>query len=221
MKRTMLLALALIGVGERDLAAQWNLARQQAGDAQLHLSMAIDPAVITSLGYGRFTSLFGATTRLGMEVGVVAGDAALRDYRVRLSGDVQLVHRGAFRVAASAAFMTRGTSNRVFRAVNFGSDFGATAGLYRRGWFVAGEVGFDKAIITHLKHTQEYRDQYYADAKDGWYLNNGGTGRLGIMTGTSLGGAELMLRGGINRTQGGEALAVPAYLTVGVGFGFE
>lgn len=220
MKRAGLLALLLL-VGQRDLAAQWNLARVQPGDARLHISMAVDPAVVTSLGYGRFTSLFGTTTRLGLEVGVVAGEADLRDYRVRLGGEVQLVRRGAFRVAASAAFMTRGTSNVVFRAVNFGSDFGATAGLYRRGWFVAGEVGFDKAIITHLTHTQEYRDQYYADAKDGWYLNNGGTGRLGIMTGTSLGGAELMLRGGINRTQGGETLAVPAYLTVGVGFGFE
>jgi hypothetical protein len=219
--RTMLFALALVGAGPRDLAAQWNLARLQPGDAQLHVSMAIDPAVITSIGFGRVASLLGTTTRFGIEAGVVAGDAELRDYRVRLSADVQLVNRGAFRVAASAAFMTRGTSNRVFRAVNFGSDFGATAGVYRRGWFMAGEIGFDKAIITHLKHTQEYRDQYYADAKDGWYLNNGGTGRLGIMTGTSLGGAELMVRGGISRTQGGEALAVPAYLTVGVGFGFE
>ena len=220
MKRACLLA-ALLLVGQRDLAAQWNLARMQPGDAQLHLSMAVDPAVVTSIGYGRFTSMFGTITRLGLEAGAVAGDAELGDYRVRLSADVQLVERGAFRVAASAAFMTRGTSNRVFRAVNFGSDFGATAGIYRRTWFLAGEVGFDKAIITHLKHTQEYRDEYYAGAKDGWYLNNGGTGRLGVMTGRSLGGAELLLRAGIARTQGGEALAVPAYLTVGVGFGFE
>lgn len=218
MKRTCLVAVLLL-VGQRDLSAQWNLARVQPGDARMHISMAVDPAVITSVGYGRFTTLFGATTSLGFEVGVVAGDAELGDYRVRLGGEVQLVRRGAFRVAASAAFMTRGTSNWVFRAVNFGSDFGATAGVYRRGWFVAGEVGFDKAIITHLKHTQEYRDQYY-DAKDGWYLNNGGTGRLGIITGRAVGGAELLLRAGIARTQGGEALAVPAYLTIGLGFGF-
>ena len=218
MKRTCLVAVLLL-VGQRDLSAQWNLARVQPGDARMHISMAVDPAVITSVGYGRFTTLFGATTSLGFEVGVVAGDAELGDYRVRLGGEVQLVRRGAFRVAASAAFMTRGTSNWVFRAVNFGSDFGATAGVYRRGWFVAGEVGFDKAIITHLKHTQEYRDQYYG-AKDGWYLNNGGTGRLGIITGRAVGGAELLLRAGIARTQGGEALAVPAYLTIGLGFGF-
>ncbi|MBL0178680.1 MAG: hypothetical protein IPP98_06065 [Gemmatimonadetes bacterium] len=221
MTRTMLLALALLGVGPRDLAAQWNLARLQPGDAQLHLTMAIDPAVITSLGYGRFTSLLGATARFGVEAGVVAGDAELRDFRVRLSGDVQLMQRGAFRLVASATFITRGTRNTSFRAVNFGSDIGATAGVYRRGWFVAGEIGFDKAIITHLTHTQEYRDQYYADARDGWYLNNGGTGRLGLMTGTSLGAAELMLRAGVGRTQGGEPLTAPAYLTVGVGFGFE
>lgn len=219
MNRLGLMVVVLLGVGPHDLAAQWNLARLQPGDARLHISMAVDPAVITSVGYGRFTSLLGATTKFGLEVGVVAGDADLRDYRVRLGGEVQLVHRGDFRVAASAAFMTRGTSNVVFRAINFGSDFGVTAGVYRRGWFVAGEVGFDKAIITHLEHTQEYRDHYYEDAKDGWYLNNGGTGRVGIMTGRSIGGAELLLRAGIARTQGGEALTVPAYLTLGLGFG--
>ncbi len=219
MKRLCLLVLILLGTGHRDLVAQWNLARQQPGDAQLHITTALDPAVITSIGYGRVTTLFSATTRLGVEAGVVAGDADLRDYRVRLSGDVQLVQRGAFRVAASVAFMTRGTSNTVFRAINFGSDFGATAGVYHRGWFVAGEAGFDKAIITHLTHTQEYRDQYYEDAKDGWYLNNGGTARLGLAMGTSIGGAELLLRAGVARTQGGEALTAPGYLTLGVGFG--
>jgi hypothetical protein len=211
--------MVVLAAGQRDLAAQWNLARRQPGDAQLHVTTALDPAVITSIGYGRVTTLFGATMRLGVEAGVVAGDADLRDYRVRLGVDVQLLQRGALRAGANVAFMTRGTSNRVFRAVNFGSDMGVTAGVYRPGWFVAGEVGFDKAIITHLTHTQASRDRYYPDAKDGWYLNNGGTARLGIMTGRSLGGAELVLRAGILRTQGGDALPVPGYLTLGVGFG--
>jgi hypothetical protein len=218
-KRLCLLVLIVLGAGQRDVAAQWNLARLQPGDAQLHLSMALDPAVITSLGYGRMTSLLGSTAQFGLEAGVVAGDADLRDYRVRLGGSVQLVHRGAFRVAASAAFLTRGTTNTVFRAINFGSDLGVTAGVYHGGWFMAGEVGFDKAIITHLKHTQAYRDQYYEDAKDGWYLNNGGTGRVGIMAGRSIGGAELLLRAGVARTQGGETLTAPGYLTLGMGFG--
>ena len=31
------------------------------------------------------------------------------------------------------------------------------------------------AVITHIKHSDWYRDNYYADAKDGWYLNAGGT----------------------------------------------
>jgi hypothetical protein len=208
-----------LGVGHRELPAQWNLARLQRGDARLHVSMALDPAVVTSLGYARTTSVLGGATQFGLEVGAVAGDADLRDYRVRLGGSVQLVQRGTFRVAASAAFMTRGTSNTIFRAINFGSDVGVTAGVYHRGWFVAGEVGFDKAIITHLAHTQEYRDQHYEDAKDGWYLNNGGTGRLGLQLGSSIGGAELLLRAGIARTQGGEALLAPGYLTLGLGFG--
>ncbi len=220
MKRLSLMVVMLLGVGHRELPAQWNLARSESGDTRLHVSMALDPAVITSVGVGRTTSLFGSTAQFGLEVGVVAGDADLRDYRVRLGGELQVMQRGAFRVAASAAFMTRGTSNTVFRAINFGSDFGVTAGVYHHGWSVAGEVGFDKAIITHLKHTQAYRDQYYEDAKDGWYLNNGGTARLGVRMGSHIGSAELLLRAGIMRTQGGETLTAPGYLTLGVGFGW-
>ena len=30
---------------------------------------------------------------------------------------------------------------------------GVTAGYYQRKWFVAGEAGFDKAIVTHFKHS--------------------------------------------------------------------
>jgi hypothetical protein len=217
--RRCLAALLLLGAGQRELGAQWNLARLEPGDARLHITMALDPAVITSVGYVRFTSRLGTTMQVGVEAGVVAGDADLRDYRVRLGGQVQLVHAGPFRVAASAAFITRGTSNTTFRAVNLGADVGATAGMYRRGWFAAGEVGFDKAIVTHLTHTKEYREQYYAAARDGWYLDTGGTGRLGFVAGASLRRAELLLRAGLARTQGGERLTAPGYLTLGVGFG--
>lgn len=200
--------------------AQWNLARLTPGESRVQLTMGVDPAVIPSIGYSRVSSLFGATAQVGVEGGVVAGNADLNDYRARLSGQAQVVQYGALRVAVSAAAITRGTSNEVFRAVNFGADVGAVGGLYRRHWFVAAEMGFDKAIITHLTHTRVYRDQFYAEAKDGWYIDNGGTWRFGATGGVTMGRTELMLRAGVPRTQRGESLPIPGYLSVGMGVRF-
>lgn len=220
MKRVLLFAALMLASGHQRLAAQWNLARLEPGDATWQVSTALDPAIITSIGYRQLRTVFGARTQFGVEAGVVAGNADLRDYRARLEAGVQVYRRGSFRTVASAAFLTRGTGNTVFRGTNFGADVGLTAGMYRPRWFVAGETGYDKPIVTHVTHTQGYRRTYYADAKDGWYIDTGGTRRLGVVTGTSLRGVELMLRAGVARTRGGEALVAPVYATLGMGFRF-
>ncbi|MBX9856365.1 MAG: hypothetical protein K2Y26_12645 [Gemmatimonadaceae bacterium] len=220
MKRVLLFAALMLASGHQRLAAQWNLARLEPGDATWQVSTALDPAIITSIGYRQLRTVFGARTQFGVEAGVVAGNADIGDYRARLEAGVQVYRRGSFRTVASAAFLTRGTSNTVFRGTNFGADVGITAGMYRPRWFVAGETGYDKPIVTHVTHTQGYRRTYYADAKDGWYIDTGGTRRLGVVTGTSLRGVELMLRAGVARTRGGEALVAPGYATLGMGFRF-
>jgi hypothetical protein len=93
-------------------------------------------------------------------------------------------------------------------------------GVYRPGWFVAGEFGFDKAIITHITHSEWYRKYFYPEAKDGWYLDAGGTYHYGVSSGVSLGRMELLGRFGWQRTEEFEALQPPVYASVGVGFGF-
>jgi hypothetical protein len=108
----------------------------------------------------------------------------------------------------------------VYRGLNFGADFTGTAGVYRQSWFAAGEFGFDKAGITHVTHTDWYRDNYYADAKDGWYLNAGGTYHYGLVTGVAVGAMELALRAGWQRTEDFKALLTPFYGSLGIGFSF-
>ena len=218
--RAVWAAILLAGAIPAVAHGQWNLARLTPGESRMHLTTGVDPAIIPSIGYNRVASLFGRTAQVGVEAGVVAGEADVRDFRARLSGQVQLVRYRGLRLAASAAAITRGTDNDLFRAVNFGADLGATGGFYRRGLFLAAEIGFDKAIITHFAHSQQYRDENYAEAKDGWYLDNGGTWRFGVVSGVAIGRTELMLRAGVPRTQGGESLPLPAYLSLGVGVRF-
>jgi hypothetical protein len=218
MSRHLLLIATLVASLPHAASAQWNLARRSTGDTRLSMSVGVDPAVIGSIGLHHTVRVLGLRTQLGADAGVVAGNADLRDYRTRLGAEVQLVAFGDVRAAAHLSGIVRGTSTLLFRGTNVGADAGLTVGRYRRGWFVAGEAGFDKAILTHLVHSDWYRERVYRDAKDGWYLDNGGTWRFGTAVGLNIGATELLLRAGLHRTQGWEPLLVPAYLSIGVGF---
>ena len=91
--------------------------------------------------------------------------------------------------------------------------------MYRQRWFTGGEFGFDKAIITHVTHSDWYRNHYYPDANDGWYLDAGGTYHYGLAGGVTLGRTEIVGRVGLLRTERFKSLATPGYVSLGVGFG--
>jgi hypothetical protein len=92
--------------------------------------------------------------------------------------------------------------------------------VYRSGWFAAGEFGFDKAIITHVTHSDWYRTYFYAQARDGWYLNTGGTFHYGLVGGFAIGRTELLLRYGALRTEQFNDLTPPMYASLGFGVAF-
>ncbi len=220
MRSALWMALVMTWFPVVSAHAQWNLARQRAGTDHLYVTAGLDPAVIPSLGYGRTVSAFGVATQLSAEAGVVAGEADVRDYRARFTAQVQLAHIGRVRVGGRASFITRGTENRIFQAVNMGAAMSGTAGLYGQRWFAAGEVAFDKAIVTHLRHSDDYRAQSFPNAKDGWYLDNGGTWGLGALMGRTMGRHELVVRVGVSRTQAWETPTIPGYAVIGWGVAF-
>jgi hypothetical protein len=127
---------------------------------------------------------------------------------------------GSFRVTGSAAFITHGTDNSVHSDPNFGADVVGTSGFYRRGWFVAGEFGCDKAIITHVTRSDRYHTYFYSNARDGWYLDSGGTVHCGAVAGVGLGRRELLLRYGLLRTEAFNGLTPQMYASVGKGIAF-
>jgi hypothetical protein len=62
-------------------------------------------------------------------------------------------------------------------------------------------VGFDKAIVTHFKHSQLYHEMY-PGIFDGWYETaNGGNFYYGLQAGTSFGRSDITLRAGKVLTQ--------------------
>jgi len=222
MTRTLRLAigLALVALGARDAAAQWNAARLDTRANRVYTTFGLDPALLPTVGYARTVRVFGHPLQLAGDIGVVAAEWDTHDFRARLDAFTSLLHWRSLHLTGSAAFITRGTDNTIYRGLNFGSDFTGALGVYRRGWFAAGEFGFDKAIITHITHSEWYRAYFYPDAKDGWYLTGGGTFHYGLAAGLTLGPTELVARYGWRRTERFGELTPPIYASLGIGVGF-
>ena len=222
MKTTTSFAIGLLltVLVAQEAAAQWNVARYDAGRNRVYASVGLDPALVTTVGYARVVPVLGHNFQLASDVGVVTAGIDARDFRARVELESSLLHWRSLRLAGSATFITRGTENSIYRGINFGSDFTGTGGVYRKNWFAAGQFGFDKAIITHITHSDWYRANYYADARDGWYLDAGGTYRYGVVGGVALGSAELVGRFGFRKTEDFNSLNPPMYASVGLGFAF-
>ncbi|WP_338226279.1 hypothetical protein [Algoriphagus confluentis] len=67
------------------------------------------------------------------------------------------------------------------RLLNFGSQVTVSLGYYKPKFFISAEGGFDKAIVTHFKHSASYRSSVFID---GWYNpSTGGNLHAGITAG--------------------------------------
>ena len=219
-RSTMIAATVLLSViATNEAGAQWNVARWGTDRQHAYTTFGLDPAFVSTVGVGQVVSVFGRDVQLTGDAGVAAAKLDASDFRVRLGAQGSVLRWRSVQVTGSATFITRGTENAVYRGLNFGADLGATAGVYRHRWFAAGEVGKDKAIVTHIAHTTWYRNNVYRDAKDGWYVDAGGTVRYGVTTGIAIGRTELAARAGWQRTEHWGKLASPMYASMGVGLG--
>src|SRR5215510_5005953 len=149
----IVVALVVLALIARDVAAQWNVERFGMSKNQVYTTFGVDPAVVTSVGYGRNVRVFGRPWQIGAEAGAVAYNFDLQDFRARLQARGTLLGWRSLRLVGSSSFITRGTENQVYRALDFGSDLTGAVGVYKQQWFVSGEFGFDKAIITYLTHS--------------------------------------------------------------------
>jgi hypothetical protein len=111
--------------------------------------------------------------------------------------------------------------NDYARLVNFGSDFSGALGYYRKHWFVGGKFGFDKAIVTHFRHSQSYKDQY-PGVVNGWYEPaTGGYTYFGAQAGASFGKVDLYVEAGKTLAQDFKTKTlVPMYGSLGFNLKF-
>lgn len=165
----------------------------------VNVNLGLDYGITLGLAYG-YQLKTTLPTVLGLEYSLPSGKNIGDDFKTKIGGQIRWLNVGNFTFSTKIHGVFRRFENNYVRLNNFGSDMAGIIGYYKPKWFIAGEVGFDKAIVTHFKHTDLMKEKF--TAKDGWYLPaTGGNFYYGLQSGFSWRNHDVTLKAGKIITQ--------------------
>ena len=180
----------------------------------VNVYMGWDYSTVAGIGYGQKLKT-KLPVVLNMEYSFPFGENIFDDFKTKLGGQAEVLKMDNFSVSVKAYGIFRRYENDLVRLVDFGSEFSTNFGYYKTNWYIAGEFGFDKAIATNIKNTDEMKTMY-PDVQDGWYVPTGGNFNFGIVSGYSFKSNDLYVKIGKSMTQDFKTTpAVPYYLQIG------
>ncbi len=157
---------------------------------------------------------------LNGNVSIPFGQNLFDDLKVRAGGQIVLLNQPYLKGGLSLNAIYRRYENSLVRLQNFGSDIKGFFGYYKPDWFIAGEAGFDKAIVTHFYHTDSYKENILQNVHDGWFdPATGGNFLYGFQTGLSFKKSDITLNTGKVVSQDFKTTPlIPYYLTLGFNY---
>lgn len=182
-------------------------------------SLGLDHSVSYGVGYG-----YKLNTKLPIVLStnfsMPSGENIFDDFKTKIGGQICLFNKSNFVGSFSIFGIYRRYETKLVRLQNFGTDMKVAFGYYKPKWFASAEMGLDKAIVTHFKHSQEFKDHVYAYVVDGWYEpSTGGNFYYGVSTGYSLSKADITLTLGRVLSQDFKTTPfLPFYLNVGFNY---
>lgn len=215
-RNILVLVGMLIGTAAQSQTINWaNIDKQHRH--VLSGSVALQNGVQLGAGYSYLVNRKLFPVFLHVDYASLSGNNLLDDFRSTLGGKIRWFHYKNFQFTTGVYGVFRRYQNDYVRLANFGSDINGTMGYYRHRWFVGAEVGFDKAIVTHFKHSAAYKAQY-PGVVNGWYeTSTGGNFYYGLQAGFTFRKVEAWLKGGKSLEQDFETKPlVPVYAQVGV-----
>jgi len=162
----------------------------------LSVNFGAEYGFVYGLGYGYHINnrLFDIVPSI--EFSIPSGDNLFDDFKTKVGIQVRWYEFRDFQFSTKVMVIIRRYENDFTRILNFGSDFTGIVGYYRNQWFAAGEFGFDKAIVSHFKHSDSYKGQYQG-VVDGWYEpSTGGNFYYGLQGGYSFRNHDIYLKAG-------------------------
>lgn len=181
----------------------------------INLQLGIEHGIIYGVGYG-----YHLKTKLPMllkaEFSIPSGNKFFDDYKTKIGVQAKLVEISHIALSLNVEGIFRRYNNTLVSLSNFGGSGNVVIGYYKRNWFVSGEVGFDKAVATHFKHKDAYRDNF-PEVKDGWYEpSTGGNAQCGFQVGYSFRKSDIYLKGGKTIAQDFKTSpTIPIYAQIG------
>jgi hypothetical protein len=219
MKLIMSIAIAIC-VTNKTMAQNINWAGMNAKQRHIvNIHAGWDYGMVLGIGYG-----YQLNTKMPLVLhanySFPSGKNLADDFKTKIGGTIQLYKAGDFAASARVEGIFRRYQNTDARLLNFGSEMSAIAGYYKKKWFAAGEFGFDKAISTHIKHSDSYKGNF-PGAKDGWYVPTGGNFHYGLQGGYSFKGSDINLKIGKTVSQDFKTTPIiPWYFELGFSYKF-
>jgi hypothetical protein len=202
MKRIRVAVMIMMAVSEIGYSqnVNWRSLTAEPQDI-IYLSAGYDFGAVAQLGYSRSFTMIKPVV-VGLDYSFPMGRDLIDDFKVRLGAQVEIAAIGGFSATVKIASLFRRYQVELVRIVSFGADVAAVAGYYRPTWYAAGELGFDKAITSHLRHSEIMRANFPA-IRDGWYVPTGGHYYYGLQAGKTIGESfDLSFRVGAVKAQG-------------------
>jgi hypothetical protein len=216
--KAVMILMTLVEIGSAQNINWRSMGKEQRNVVQLNAGY--DFGATAQVGYARLFT-WGRPVMVGLDYSYPMGSTLSDDFKVRLGGQVELVEIGGFCATIKIFSNFRRYETPLVRIVSFGSDFAALAGYYTSTWYAAGELGFDKAVASQLKHSDIMKANF-PGIRDGWYVPTGGNWYYGIQGGKTIGDMfEVSLRLGATSAQfHDENATIPLYLQLGTGVRF-
>lgn len=218
-KKTILLLLTVI-VSHYANAQTFNWANFSKKQNIINLNAGIDYSISYGAGYN-----YSLQTKLPIVLNTVfslpSGKNIIDDYKVKSGAQLDWFKKGSLHFTTKFQGEFRRFKNDFATLLNFGSDISGTIGYYKPHWFIAGEVGFDKAIVTHFKSSDAEKANF-PGIQDGWYQpSTGGNFYYGINTGFSWKKFDVYVSAGKVTTQNfTDATLIPFYAQIGINIKF-
>jgi len=189
---------------------------QKTADRLAYLNFGYDFGLTTQIGYAHKLKTVKPIW-LSLDYSMPMGKSLTDDFKTRIGGQMVLFEKSSFILSTEVRANFRRHENKFVRMASFGSEISGTIGYYKPKWHVAFNLGFDKSIVTHLKHSESLIENY-ASIQDGWYIPSGGHWNYGLQVSKSLNKRTYvnMDIGNLNAQGKDENALLPIYFNLGL-----
>ncbi len=182
----------------------------------VYLNLGYDFGLTTKLGYAHKLDAFRPILLMA-DYSFPMGKTLFDDFKFRLGGQIEIFDKNHFSFSAQYFAIVRRQQTNLVRQLGVGSEVMVALGYYKPKWHLAIELGYDKSLATHLKHSDKMTSNF-PEIKDGWFYNTGGQLFYGLQGSKTLGeNMEISLKIGATNARGKDENALlPYYAQLGI-----